>query len=54
LVLTLILENILELKKTVSDNIKYGDTDIPDDLIGMTDQSAKLADRVTIIEKNKD
>jgi len=44
----------IRTEKTVSDNIKYGDTDIPDDLIGMTDQSAKLADRVTIINKDKD
>lgn len=43
----------IRTQKTVSDNIKYGDADIPDELVGMTDQSAKLADRVTIIEKNK-
>ena len=44
----------IRTQKTVSDNIKYGDSDIPDELIGMTDQSAKLTDRVTIIEKDKD
>jgi len=44
----------IRTQKTVSDNIKYGDADIPDELIGMTDQSAKLADRVTIIKKDKD
>jgi len=44
----------IRTQKTVSDNIKYGDSDIPDELIGMTDQSAKLKDRVTIIEKDKD
>jgi len=44
----------IRTQKTVSDNIKYGDADIPDDLIGMTDQSAKLADRVTILKKDKD
>jgi len=44
----------IRTQKTVSDNIKYGDADIPDDLIGMTDQSAKLADRVTILNKDKD
>jgi methyl-coenzyme M reductase subunit D len=43
----------IRTQKTVSDNIKYGDTDIPDELVGMTDQSAKLKDRVTIIKKNK-
>ncbi|MBZ9570287.1 methyl-coenzyme M reductase operon protein D [Methanobrevibacter sp. TMH8] len=44
----------IRTQKTVSDSIKYGDADIPDELIGMTDQSAKLADRVTIIKKDKD
>jgi methyl-coenzyme M reductase subunit D len=43
----------IRTQKTVSDNIKYGDTDIPDELIGMTDQTAKLKDRLTIIEKDK-
>jgi len=43
----------IRTQKTVSDNIKYGDTDIPDELVGMTDPSAKLKDRLTIIEKNK-
>jgi methyl-coenzyme M reductase subunit D len=43
----------IRTQKTVSDNIKYGDADIPDELVGMTDQSAKLADRVTIIKKNE-
>jgi methyl-coenzyme M reductase subunit D len=44
----------IRTQKTVSDNIKYGDTDVPEELIGMTDQSAKLDDRVNIIKKNKD
>jgi len=43
----------IRTQKTVSDNIKYGDADIPDELVGMTDQSAKLKDRLTIIKKNK-
>jgi len=43
----------IRTQKTVSDNIKYGDTDIPDELVGMTDQSAKLKDRLTIIKKNE-
>ena len=43
----------IRTQKTVTDNIKYGDADIPDELIGMTDQSAKLKDRVTIIKKNE-
>jgi len=41
----------IRTQKTVSDNIKYGDSDIPDELVGMTDQSAKLKDRLTIIKK---
>jgi len=44
----------IRTQKTVSDNIKYGDADIPDELIGMTDQSAKLRDRVTFIRKDKE
>ncbi|MCL2114994.1 MAG: methyl-coenzyme M reductase operon protein D [Methanobrevibacter sp.] len=43
----------IRTQKTVSDNIKYGDADVPDELVGMTDPSAKLADRLTFIEKNK-
>ncbi|MDR1722296.1 MAG: methyl-coenzyme M reductase operon protein D [Methanobrevibacter sp.] len=43
----------IRTQKTVSDKLKYGDTDIPDELVGMTDQSAKLSDRLTIIEKDK-
>lgn len=42
----------IRTQKTVSDNIKYGDADIPDELIGMTDQSAKLSDRLTIIKRD--
>ncbi|MGL6297805.1 MAG: methyl-coenzyme M reductase operon protein D [Methanobacteriaceae archaeon] len=38
-------------EKTVTDNIKYGEQDIPDELIGMTDQNARIADRVTILKK---
>ena len=43
----------IRTQKTVSDNIKYGDTDVPEELLGMTDPSARLQDRLTIIEKNK-
>ncbi|MDR2830022.1 MAG: methyl-coenzyme M reductase operon protein D [Methanobrevibacter sp.] len=42
----------IRTQKTVTDNIKYGDESIPDELVGMTDQSAKLRDRVTILKKN--
>jgi len=42
----------IRTQKTVTDSIKYGNKSIPDELIGMTDQSAKLKDRVTILKKN--
>jgi methyl-coenzyme M reductase subunit D len=42
----------IRTQKTVTDNLKYGDENVPDDLIGMTDQSAKLKDRVTILKKD--
>lgn len=43
----------IRTQKTVTDNIKYGGDNIPDDLVGMTDQSAKLKDRLTIVDKEK-
>lgn len=39
-------------EKTVSDNIKYGDMDLPDELIGMTDQYSRFDDNVSIIRKD--
>ncbi|MDR3223527.1 MAG: methyl-coenzyme M reductase operon protein D [Methanobrevibacter sp.] len=42
----------IRTQKTVTDSIKYGNKSIPDELIGMTDQSAKLKDRVTIFKKD--
>ncbi|MDR1819432.1 MAG: methyl-coenzyme M reductase operon protein D [Methanobrevibacter sp.] len=42
----------IRTQRTVTDNIKYGNESVPDELIGMTDQSAKLEDRVTILKKN--
>jgi len=43
-------------KKTVSDGLKYGDDldEIPDEMVGLTDQNAQLAKRATIIKKNDD
>lgn len=40
-------------KKTVSDGLKYGDDldEIPDEMVGLTDQNAQLAKRATIIKK---
>jgi methyl-coenzyme M reductase subunit D len=39
-------------QKTVTDRIKYGNKDIPDELIGMTDQYSKFDDHVNIIKKD--
>ncbi|MDR0900217.1 MAG: methyl-coenzyme M reductase operon protein D [Methanobrevibacter sp.] len=44
----------IRTQKTVTDNIKYGDSEVADDLVGMTDPSAKLKDRLTIMDKNKE
>lgn len=43
-------------KKTVSDGLKYGESleEIPDEMVGLTDQNAQLAERATIIKKNED
>ncbi|BDZ66992.1 methyl-coenzyme M reductase operon protein D [Methanobacterium ferruginis] len=40
-------------KKTVSDGLKYGAAldEIPDEMVGLTDQNAKLCKRATIIKK---
>jgi len=40
-------------QKTVTDDIKYGEAvnDLPDDLVGLTDQNAQLSERTTIIKK---
>ncbi|NYB51419.1 MAG: methyl-coenzyme M reductase operon protein D [Methanobacteriaceae archaeon] len=40
-------------QKTVTDDIKYGEAvdDIPDELVGLTDQNAQLSERATIIKK---
>ncbi len=37
--------------KTITDDIKYGDT-LPDDLVGMTDQYSKFDKHVKIIKKD--
>ena len=36
----------------LTDKIKYGDSDLPDELIGMTDQYSKFDDHVNIINKD--
>ncbi len=44
--------NYIRKEKTVSDRIKYGDADLPDELIGMTDQYSTFEDHVNIIKKD--
>ena len=39
-------------ERTVSDRIKYGDTDLPEELVGMTDQYSTFEDHVKIIKKD--
>ena len=43
-------------QKTVSDKIKYGDAldDIPDEMVGLTDQNAQLSERATILRRKED
>ncbi len=40
-------------QKTVTDDIKYGKAidQIPDEMVGLTDQNAQLSERATIIKK---
>lgn len=47
------LGTFIRTQKTVTDDIKYGDAvdDIPDEMVGLTDQNAQLSERVTIIKK---
>ena len=44
--------NYIRKEQTVSDRIKYGDMDLPDELIGMTDQYSSFEDHVKIIRKD--
>ncbi|AMK15939.1 methyl-coenzyme M reductase operon protein D [Methanobrevibacter olleyae] len=40
-------------QRTVTDNMKYGDsTEIPDELIGISDQRSKFKDHVSILRKD--
>jgi Methyl coenzyme M reductase, subunit D len=40
-------------QKTVTDGLKYGDNleQLPDELIGLTDQNARISERATMIKK---
>ena len=44
--------NYIRKQRTVTDKIKYGDSELPDDLVGMTDQYSKFDDHINIIKKN--
>ena len=44
--------NYIRKQQTVSDGIKYGHMELPDDLIGMTDQYSSFEDHVKIIKKD--
>ena len=42
-------------QKTVSDKLKYGETleNIPDEMVGLTDQNAQLSERATILKRKE-
>ena len=44
--------NYIRKTKTVSDRIKYGNAELPDELVGMTDQYSSFEDSVKIIRKD--
>ena len=44
--------NYIRKEPTVSDRIKYGNIDLPDELVGMTDQYSSFDDHVNIIKKD--
>ena len=46
------IEDYIRKEPTVSDRIKYGDIDLPDELVGMTDQYSSFEDHVKIIKKD--
>lgn len=43
--------NYIRKEKTVSDRIKYGNAELPDELVGMTDQYSTFEDHVNIIKR---
>ena len=44
--------NYIRKHKTVSDKIKYGSAELPDELIGMTDQYSNFESHVNIIKRD--
>jgi len=43
-------------KKTVTDNLKYGEEldEIPDEMVGLTDQNAQLSERAQILKRKEE
>jgi methyl-coenzyme M reductase subunit D len=43
-------------QKTVTDTMKYGETinDLPDEMVGLTDQNALLSERATILKRKEE
>lgn len=46
-------EQYIRKSRTVTDDMKYGNVDMPDELIGMTDQHSKFSESVSLIKKDK-
>ena len=48
--------HFIRKQKTVTDQIKYGDelNEIPDEMVGLTDQNAKLSERAKILKRKKE
>lgn len=48
--------HFIRKQKTVSDKIKYGEelSEIPDEIVGLTDQNARLSERAQIIQRKKE
>ena len=48
--------HFIRAKKTVTDTLKYGEEleEIPDEMVGLTDQNAQLSERAKILHRKKD
>lgn len=48
--------HFIRKQKTVSDTLKYGAEleEIPDEMVGLTDQNAKLSERAQILQRKKE
>lgn len=48
--------HFIRKQKTVTDQLKYGDEldEIPDEMVGLTDQNAKLSERAQILNRKKE